>query len=81
MPRLHGPRAARTKIDLPPVLASLPAAERAALQTRVEQLLFRWKPQSDSPDGLHRDLLALIAWALEGCETPPHIQVLDIYDD
>jgi len=79
--RLRGPRVRRAKIELPSALRSLHPTEVAELEVRVTQLLTRWMPRSDSPDGLHRDLLALLAWMIEGRETPPHTEILEVYDD
>lgn len=66
MPRLRGPRAP-AKVYIPPRLG-LPKAKAEDLEVRVQQLLFRWKPMTEDPNNLARDVYELLEWILDADE-------------
>lgn len=61
---------------VPPDLG-LSSVRAAELEIRVRQILYRWRPQTEDPNNLARDLYALVDWVLDG-EDPPAAQTLTV---
>lgn len=68
MARLQGPKPQNRPYPLPDL--GLSPTMLRELEKGIRQIQFRWKPMTDSPEGLVKDLYELIAWVLDG-EHPP----------
>lgn len=55
----------------------LSSGRSAELEVRIQQILYRWRPLTEDPQNLARDLYALADWLLDG-DDPPEGQVLII---
>lgn len=68
MPSLRGPKAPAQEFT-PPDLG-LSSAKAQELEVWVRQILNRWKPQTEDPNNLARDLYELVGWAMSEADDP-----------